>query len=119
MNRPLSLKTVIVPAGQNKYGCDVVRFTADYVASDLFVACIGCYPPLQSNLHTIVIDSDDSDVERSSFHADARPSSYVDLRKETEGVCHSGNPCVKQESLLDKLGTSAVEPERVAHYWDV
>jgi len=49
MNQPLNVKTVIVPAGQNKYGCDVVRFTADYAASDLFEVCIGCYPLFQNN----------------------------------------------------------------------
>jgi hypothetical protein len=50
MSRPLNVKTVIVPKGQNEYGRDVVRFTADYAASDLFEQCIGCYPLVQNDL---------------------------------------------------------------------
>jgi len=50
MSRPLKVKTVVVPKGQNEYGRDVVRFTADYAASDLFEQCIGCYPLVQEDL---------------------------------------------------------------------
>lgn len=51
MSQPLSVKTVIVPEGQNQHGVDVVRFTADYAASDIFVQCIGCYPPIRNDLN--------------------------------------------------------------------
>jgi len=50
MSQPLSVKTVIVPEGQNQHGVDVVRFTADYAASDIYVQCIGCYPPAHNDL---------------------------------------------------------------------
>jgi hypothetical protein len=109
MAQPLSLKTVIVPKGQNVYGCDVVRFTADYVASDLLSMCIGCYPPCQDNLFP--------PISVCSKIGDAPPP--VDLRKASDGVCPPGKPGRKKESLLDKLGTSVVESERVPHYWDV
>jgi len=78
MSRPLNVKTVIVPKGQNEYGRDVVRFTADYAASDLFEQCIGCYPLAQNDLEDswrdqespsppLMIDPDvmtDEEVER-------------------------------------------------------
>jgi len=54
MNRPLKVKTVIVPSGQNEYGRDVVRFTADYAASDLYEQCIGCYPLVPDDLKPVV-----------------------------------------------------------------
>jgi len=50
MSRPLNVKTVVVPKGQNEYGRDVVRFTADYAASDLYEQCIGCYPLVHEDL---------------------------------------------------------------------
>jgi len=78
MSRPLNVKTVIIPKGQNEYGRDVVRFTADYAASDLFEQCIGCYPLVQNDLEDswrcqdspsppLMIDPDvmtDEEVER-------------------------------------------------------
>jgi len=123
MSQPLSVKTVIVPKGQNKYGFDVVRFTADYAASDLYDVCIGCYPPCQNDLKRVVIVSDPIDVPsppqppmRTTWE---QPRHEIDLRKAYSGVCASGDPGSKKESLLDKLGTSTVAVTQVAHYWDV
>jgi len=45
MESPLSLRISVIPKGQSQHGVDVVRFTADYAASDLYALCIGCYPP--------------------------------------------------------------------------
>jgi len=116
MSQPLSVKTVIVPKGQNKYGCDVVRFTADYAASDLFEACIGCYPLPQNNLTQVVIDSPYSDLPRVTVDDAYRK---IDLRQAYNGICDAGDPSVKPGSLLDKLGTSASGGAQVPHYWDV
>jgi len=103
MNRPLKVKTVIVPQGQNEYGRDVVRFTADYAASDLFEQCIGCYPLARNDLNDSLlceespgpppmIDPDvmtDDEVERwmakyvrgnTSIHT-VSPSQNVPIRK--------------------------------------
>jgi len=116
MNHPLSVRTVVVPAGQNKYGCDVVRFTADYVASDLFEVCIGCYPPLRNNVEDVIVLDGARDVERIT---PSRPTSPVDLRK-TQGESTIWKPRVMQDSLLDKLGTSCdVCATQLPHYWDV
>jgi len=123
MSQPLCVKTVIVPKGQNKYGYDVVRFTADYAASDLYDMCIGCYPPCHSDLRGVVIVSDPIDIpcspqppRRTTWEP---PHPEIDLRKAYRGVCGDGNPVAKKESLLDKLGTSSVEGAQVPHYWDV
>jgi hypothetical protein len=116
MNQPLNVKTVIVPAGQNKYGCDVVRFTADYAASDLFEVCIGCYPLLQNNMKDVVVLDNARDVQRTTASCTTSP---VDLRK-TQGVSTIWKPRVEQDSLLDKLGTSAdVCATMLPHYWEV
>jgi len=103
MSRPLNVKTVIVPKGQNEYGRDVVRFTADYAASDLFEQCIGCYPLVQNDLKEswrdqdspsppLMIDPDvmtDEEVERwmakyvrgnTSIHT-VSPSQHIPSRK--------------------------------------
>jgi len=118
MAQPLSVKTVVVPKGQNKYGSDVVRFTADYLASDLYDMCIGCYPPCHSNLSDIIVLSDDTTLSgrttpiEDGFHK-------IDLRKATSGISANGKPVGKQESLLDKLGTSTTVVAPATRYWDV
>jgi hypothetical protein len=103
MSRPLNVKTVIVPKGQNEYGRDVVRFTADYAASDLFEQCIGCYPLVQNDLKDswrgqespsppLMIDPDvmtDEEVERwmakyvrgNTVVHTASPSQNMPIRK--------------------------------------
>lgn len=52
MAQPLHLKTVIVPREQNWHGQDIIRFTADYLASDIAAHCIGCYPRAQAERET-------------------------------------------------------------------
>ncbi len=112
--QPLSVKTVIIPKGQARFGCDIVRFTADYAASDLYGMCTGCYPPCHSNLEgIIVIDDDDSTFypsDRSSMQVDARRK--VDLRKATSGVCQQGDPLVMK--VTSPLETCAWIPEPAA-----
>lgn len=120
---PLNVKTVIVPKGQNSYGKEIVRFTADYLASDLFDMCIGCYPPCQANQQGVIVVSDD----HSTYYPDGRVSSRpdaphdVDLRKATSGVCHYGNPVMKEVPLppLGKVGAPVPDPAAQRRYWDV
>lgn len=123
MNQPLSVKTVVIPAGQNKYGYDVVRFTADYAASGLYGMCIGCYPPCHSDLRGIVVVddpvSDDSPPWAKQRITASLPSREIDPRKANSGVCATRDPGGKRDSLLDKLGTSTVDGPMVPHYWDV
>lgn len=52
MAQPLILKTVIVPREQNCHGQDIIRFTADYLASDIAAHCIGFYPRARAELET-------------------------------------------------------------------
>jgi len=47
MAQPLIVKVCIVPRDQNIHGGDIIRFTADYLASDVFAKCTGFYPPWQ------------------------------------------------------------------------
>jgi len=123
MNQPLSVKTVIVPKGQNKYGRDVVRFTADYAASDLFDMCIGCYPPCRSDLQVVELTDDHVIIPippplppRTTMEL---PRHEIDLRKAYSGVCGPVDHRAKIDSLLDKVGTSTVDGPMVPHYWDV
>lgn len=115
MYQPLSVKTVVVPKGQNPHGVDVVRFTADYAATGLYEQCIGCYPPAHNDLKTdslIVCESDDSEdstredqdslscnvsptwtgVVRHSAACSNRTSQPVDLRKASDALQCGGRP---------------------------
>jgi len=83
MSRPLNVKTVVVPKGQNKYGSDVVRFTADYLASDLYDMCIGCYPPCHSDLNDVIVLDPPTPPPSRTTGVDGCPA---DLRKATDGI---------------------------------
>jgi hypothetical protein len=119
--QPLNVKTVVVPKGQNQYGKDVIRFTTDYCASDLFDMCIGCYPPCQTNLKGVVVISDDHSTyypdERDSYSSDARHD--LDLRKATSGVCGNRNPVTKKESEPFKPVTPINVPAVQRNCWEV
>lgn len=120
--QPLNVKTVIVPKGQNQYGKEVVRFTADYLSSDLYGMCIGCYPPCHSNQQGIVVISDDHSTSYppgSCYSSPVEAHHDVDLRKATSGVCGTRDPGTK--TVPSPVKTWAPEPEPAAQrrYWDV
>lgn len=56
-----------MPKGQNEYGRDVVRFTADYAASDLYEQCIGCYPLAYEDLMNSRLNSSPSPPPMNDF----------------------------------------------------
>jgi len=118
MAQPLCVKTVIVPKGQNKYGHDVVRFTADYLASDLFDMCIGCYPPCQNDLKsTLDPESDDSSGRRTPTPDAPR---RIVLSQAYDGICGSGNPSTMLYPTTDEVGTPVdVCAMILPHYRDV
>jgi len=119
--QPLNVKTVIVPKGQNQYGKDIVRFTADYCASDLFDMCIGCYPPCQSDLKGVVVVSDDDITyypdgrivpNRPVARDDAEPKKSVSLESP------AGDPGRLIDFPQYKSEAPVLTPKN-RRYWDV
>lgn len=119
--QPLNVKTVIVPKGQNPYGKDIVRFTADYCASDLYDMCIGCYPPCHSDLKGIIVVFDD-DV--TFYHDDREDQNHHDARCDAvpQKAVSTESPPGDPGRLIDfpqfKSETPVLTPKN-RRYWDV